>query len=140
MDRYPAFIRCFVILLAALYALADGHLLCAPCLANDDTHHVGHDCEHSTLPPMPTVHAATCCLGDFDGGRLLCNGNDLPAITVQCISNEFVKSLEFSLADCGFTVPGEIPVQSNADFCDDSAFLASAHSVRLHLLYGVLLN
>ena len=138
MDRYPALIRWFAILLAIFYAVADGHLLCAPCLADDAVHHVGNGCEHSTHP-MPTVQPATCCLGEFDGGRLLCNGNDLPAVAAQCATDELLSAL----MDCSVVFGAVVPVEylwKAFAFRDAMTFLVSAPSLRLHLLYGVLLN
>ena len=136
MDRYPAFIRCCVLFLAVFYAAADGHLLCAPCLADDVAHHVGHDCGHSAVP-MPTIQTATCCLGEFDGGRLFCNGNDLPAVVVPYTTDEMLKTI----MNCFIIFESVLVLEDNResiDFRNAVTLILFAPSLRLHILYGVL--
>ena|GEM_PF-2245283 len=152
MERYPGIIRYLVIYLVAVCATADGHMLCAPCLASDTSHHAGHDCElpekckhllNTGRNVTPSVHSAlhsdTCCLSNFDNGKLFCPGNDLPAIVVRCASNELAKVLDKSLADCG--IPATQACAPNPMIGRyATTFYSPSPSLRLHLLYGVLLN
>ena len=130
MSCYSDYIRYLVISLAVLYALADGHLLCAPCLASSQ-----HICEHSQHHTPGIFTSASCCSDDHNR-RLLCNGNDLPAIVVQCSVDELAKLLEFH---AGIFVFAEYQ-PSLPGLCDSLTLYSSARSLRLHLLYGVLLN
>ena len=130
MSCYPDFIRYLTVSLAVLYALAGGHLLCAPCLASSR-----HICEHHQHYTSGILTSANCCSDDHNR-RLLCNGNELPAIVVQCSADKLAKLLElhagiFVFAEYQPSLPG---------FHDTLTLYSSARSLRLHLLYGVLLN
>jgi len=133
MSRFHVFIRYLAVFLAAVYALADGHLLCAPCLAFPSTRHMKHDCEHSHCP-APELLASACCSDNHDGGKFPCNGNDLPAIIVPCYAYEWVMLLDIVLAGSVFVVPAEYPPIQAETLVSHSP----APSLRLHLLYEVL--
>ena len=133
MDRYPGFVRYFVICLVAVYTLADGHLLCAPCLASSENHCVEH-CDLLHRQTQEVFTSPSCCSEDHNG-RPLCNGNDLSAIVAQCCTEELVKLLEWHITDCTFAVHAKC---RQVVLIDVETYYPSALSLRLHLLYGVL--
>ena len=135
MDRYPDFIQYLVVCLVAVYALADGHLLCAPCLASSENHCVEH-CDHLHRQTQEVFTSTGCCSDDHSG-RPPCNGNDLPAIIVQCSTDELEKLLEIYIVGSVSTVYMEYQPKL-VRFHDTPTFHTSAPSLRLHLLYGVL--
>ena len=130
MDRYSDFVRYLVIFLAALYTLADGHLICAPCLASSQ-----HICEYPQHHTPGILTSASCCSDDHNR-RLLCSGNDLPAIIAQCCTDKLATLLENSTS--GFVFATYQPTLLGVR--DTLTSYSSARSLRLHLLYGVLLN
>ena len=132
MSCYSDSIRYLVISLAVLYALADGHLLCAPCLASAPTQHV---CSHPHLHAPGTLASASCC-SDGHNSRLLCSGNSLPAIVVQNSADKLAELLEFYAGV--FVFAEHQPSQPRS--CDTLTLYSFARSLRLYLLYGVLLN
>jgi len=135
MDRYPDYVRYLVVCLVAVYTLADGHLLCAPCLASSENHCVEH-CEYSHRQTSGVLTSTGCCSDDHNSKKNLCGGNDLPAIVVQCSTEELAKLLEWHMTDCTFAthVKCRPVVLRDAETC----YFYSALSLRLHLLYELL--
>jgi len=135
MDRYPDSIRYLIACLVAVYALADGHVLCAPCLSSPKIPCTQQECGHSPRQASGVVTSASCCSDDHEG-RNPCNGNDLPAIVVQYSTDELAEFLEIHVADCVFVVPARYRRVASTDA--ETYTYSSAPSLRLHLLYEVL--
>ena len=139
MERYSDSIRYLAVILAALYALAGGHLLCAPCLASPAPQCAGHICEHSQHRTPGNVTSANCCSDKHGGKSTLCNGNDFPAIVVQCSIYKLIKLLELPIG--GFVSTVSAKCQPSLFGIDDApTFCYPVFSSRLYLLYEVLLN
>jgi hypothetical protein len=130
MKRDLAFIRYFAILLAVLYVLADGHLLCEHfhCVHSDS--HSEHDCGRDCSQPMPEEHDDPC--------NHECNNGERPVVLVQRNVEESVDLLKNLSVGFTFVCSMEVPAE-NVGFRDVVTACPSASSLRLHLLYRSLL-
>jgi len=136
MDRYPDFIQYFVVFLVALYTLANGHLLCAPCLSLPTVQHAEHDCSHFYHQTSEVLTSAPCCSDDHNE-RIPCNSKDLPTIIVQRSADELAKLLKIHIVDSISIVYAKCQSEL-VRFRSISTFHPPASSLRLHLLYAVL--
>jgi hypothetical protein len=136
MERYSDRTKCFAVFLAAMYALAGGHLLCASCYFEYATQPAEHSCVHFQASE---IHLSLGCCSDHPGTRnYLCSHNDLPAIIAQ---RNIIESSELLINSfAGFiSVVSSVSQPNLVGFCDTITFNHPAISLRLHLLYEVLL-
>jgi hypothetical protein len=124
MSRYPGSIRYFAVLLALLYVLASGHLLCAHFHCSHSVSLNEHDCACKHSHQEPEEHCDHECSIDAQ-----------LAIRVPCNVGESVSLLKYFSADF---VSTDCPVE-RIIYRDTFTICSSALSLRLHLLYGVLL-
>ena len=134
MSRYTDFVRYFVVCLVAMFALADGHLFCALCHSTCTADSIEHDCGHSQCP-IPEGLPVYCCSDHCDEHP--CNTDEFSALIVPRKSNESASPPAVSpiifASDIFAETPAKLPGVRDAEMCCSSAL-----SLRLHLLYGVL--
>ena len=136
MYRYCDFIRFLAVLLTVVHALSEEHLLFGHIYCPHATLHSEVDCGHAHYQPLEK-HSTT-----NDGSDEPCDhvwdDDELPVILIQ----RTVKLLEKPIQD--FPI-GSVSVASMVCHSDITGFLDaiavrfSAFSLRLHLVYGVLL-
>ena len=134
MERFSNFIRYLAVCLVAVYVLADGHLLCALCHSTCTAEHTEHDCGHSQCPPTEIPSPTHCC-SEHPGGQP-CDTNTFAAVIVQRKGNESVKPPV--VLPIVFDSDAAVEYQKRLTGLRTITSQPSASSVRLHLLYEML--
>ena len=134
MYYYHDFMKCSVIVLILLYALAGGHGLCAYLHCSYPSSHSNRHCGDS----HHQEDESSCCSGDPCHGKHHCDGNDQSPVIVRRGTWDSANPLTVPFVD--FVALGVIePPPGNVSFREAVPVGHSALPVRLHLLYRSLL-
>jgi len=137
VKRYRGFIRYLSVVLAMVYALSGGHLFCAHFYHSSTTPPSETDCSHSHCCQTPEERPVSSCCSDGQCHHG-CNDNDLPAVLIQRNIDKSEKPIQSFSAGSAFNAFDEC-LPHPLGFRDVVAKHPPAPSLRLHLVYGVLL-
>ena len=136
MDCYPTSIRYLAVCLVMLYALTGGHFLCALCHFSHSAELTKHDCSHSQCQPPEVPPPTPCCSDNCEGHP--CDTGELPDVILQRTNDESVNP--FLVSSVVFDSDVSLGYQQgHVGYHETITFNLSALSLRLHLLYRVLL-
>ena len=134
MSGFPDSIRYLAVCLVAVYALADGHLLCTLCHSANSIEQAAHDCGHSQCLPPEIPSPTHCCSDNCE--EHLCDTAELPDIILSRSGDKPVNPLSVSFV----VFNSDISVEYQPSLIGFRTITShpSAPSLRLHLLYEVL--